>query len=353
MAANQLLLSQIMAGTGNPLQMLRESQKEDALIRAANSEDELRRYQIDDARYKASPEYRKSQSELARLEVDTKRYDALSKLNDSQRKEIERKASRLGQVSSWVLSLPAEMRPNAWDNSMGLLKDEGIDGTPYIGKYNDQTAAMFYKSALSVKEQLDLANKDREFGLRKREVAATERNAATSEGKAALERKQYDENQELIRSLLPGAGVTAPSGAAQGAPPTQGAPSPLASAGVTGEQLDTAAVAAAAGGNAALATTLGRVRDDRFPKPTEKARTVQEMIAMGVPKEIAEGETYGTLQRITDPVYGTTRWVDIRSGKEVARIEEGQVVSNPEYYPQAGQPTGGAPGPVVIDYTKR
>lgn len=320
MAANQLLLNQIMAGGPNPMQMLRDSRKEDALIRGAGLENRLREHQIADAEYKASPEYRQSQAEIAKLDSDYKRANIFSTMSEAQRKEVEHKAGRLGQVSSWVLSLPPEMRANAWDNSMGLLKDEGIDGTPYVGKYSDQNAAMFYKSAISVKDQIDMANKEREFGFRDREVSATERNASTSAAKADLEREQYEQNQRLINSLLPWAGVTtgapppqpgmvsvpgvqAPAGAPATALPTGG--SPLASAGMpvtTGQtpwqagqkspgpivsagvqeptdapgsapaivqqqpggmdpqQLDRAALAAAAAGNSALATTIRDMR---------------------------------------------------------------------------------------------
>lgn len=384
---NQYLLGQIAAGGPNPMEMLRQSRRDNELIRGAGLENRVRELQIGDLEYKASPEYRKQQSELASLEYKTKYNDALSKLKDSQLKEVQRKNDRMGQISSWVLTLPPEMRAKAWDSSMESLKAEDIDASPYIGKYSDGLANMMYASSLSVKDQMEQLNKVEDRKLRGREVAATESRAGIEQKKFDLEQKQYEDTQNLISQIMPTAGAVGQpqaAPAAQGAPwmsmtvppqagqqPTQMIPqgamatpginpaSPIATAGapqgVTPEQLDAAQLAAAAGKNATLATTLRSIRDTRFPDQTQMTRKADEMIKMGYPVDIARMIATGALQKSADMV-GNVQWVDVATGDWVVKIEQGELVRNPKYYDKAAgaePPAGNAPpGNVVLDYTK-
>lgn len=355
---NPNLLGQIAAGGPNPMAMLRKAKHDDAMIRGAGLDNQLRELQVEDARYKSTPEYRKAQSELAGLEYKSKYAEAMSKMKDAELKEVQRKTDRLGQVASWVLTLPNEMRAQAWDNALDGLKGEGIDATTYKGKYSDDLAGMMYRGALTVKEQFELQGKGADRKLREREVAATERNANTTASKAELERRQYEENQKLIKSLLPAAGAPmapgqppADSGQAPAVPGQAPAGGMMPMAGATPESMDVASVAAAAGGNSALAASIRDVRDRRYPAPTNAKKKIDEGVSMGIPEDIMRMVEMGMLSRSTD-MMGNTVWLDLREGDWVAKVERGQVVRNPKYYGEPGAGDKAAPGNVVIDYTK-
>ena len=148
---------------------------------------------------------------LAKLEVQK----SIAGMNKDQLAGVSQLNEMMGQKAQAIKALPPERQAQAWDQAAGEMgqtaQKMGMNDvfTPLVGKYSPQSVDFAINHAMTVKDALDLQNKQADRNFRGQEFDETKRHNVAMERKPTMATIQFSQGGA--------GGMIAPTGA-QGTP---------------------------------------------------------------------------------------------------------------------------------------